>query len=98
MTAKIFSVYDVKAQHFQNPFTDSSVASALRGFSIAVSEPKSVLNMFPDDFALFELGEFDKNSGAIKTHASPVNLGSGRSVLQNAPQTDSARTLSSVDA
>lgn len=80
---KIFSVLDVKAGHFQKPFPDTSVASALRGFAIAVSESKSVLNSFPDDFALFELAEFDVNTGKISPHQSPLNLGTARSVLRS---------------
>lgn len=79
---KLFAVLDVKANHFQKPFADVSTVSALRGFEVAVNESKSVLNQFPDDFALVELGDFDVNSGKISPLSNPLNIGNGRSVLR----------------
>ena len=79
---KIFAILDVKANHFLQPFTDSSTVSALRGFDAAVNEGKSVFSRFPDDFCLCELAHFEQATGEIIPHKSPLNLGSARTVLR----------------
>jgi len=80
---KLFSMYDVKAQSFGQPFAESSTINAIRGFEIAVNDDtKSTLARFPDDFCLMELGDFDQNTGTITVPPHPLNLGSARSVLK----------------
>ncbi|AZL82875.1 nonstructural protein [Apis mellifera associated microvirus 32] len=83
---KLFAIMDIKSQFFLNPFAESGSVAALRGFETAVNEAKSSLHRFPDDFALFELAEFDVRTGVIKVHPSPVNLASARSVLHSQSQ------------
>jgi len=79
---KIFCMYDVKAAHFIQPFSETSTIAALRGFDVAVNEGKSTFARFPDDFCLMELADFDPETGKITPHMSPLNLGSARSVLK----------------
>lgn len=62
---KIFGVFDVKAAHVVKPFFDISTVNAIRGFTLAVNEPNSAYNQFPDDFALVELGSFESSTGAV---------------------------------
>lgn len=80
---KLFAMLDIKANHYLQPFTETSTIAALRGFEVAVNEGKSTFNRFPDDFCLMELADFDQNSGQITPYTSPMNLGSARSVLKN---------------
>jgi len=80
---KLFSMYDTKAQHYIQPFAETSTIAALRGFETAVNESKSTFQRFPDDFCLMELAEFDQNTGQIIPLMTPNNLGSARSVLKN---------------
>lgn len=79
---KIFAMLDVKANHFLQPFPETSTIAALRGFEVAVNEGKSTFSRFPDDFCLMELAEFDQETGKITPYISPNNLGSARSVLK----------------
>lgn len=79
---KIFAMLDVKAQHYLQPFPETSTIAALRGFEVAVNEGKSTFSRFPDDFCLMELADFDQNTGAITPLISPNNLGSARTVLK----------------
>lgn len=81
---KLFSVLDVKAQSFAKPFCDESAVNALRGFSRVVNEGNNPLHDFPDDFCLCEMGDFDPQSGKLSPAASPINLGSARTVLRAA--------------
>jgi len=78
---KIFAMLDIKANHYLQPFPESSTISALRGFDVAVNSKESVFSKFPDDFCLMELADFDQSTGEISPHA-PQNLGSARTVLK----------------
>lgn len=80
---KIFAMYDTKAQHYLQPFPETSTIAALRGFEVAVNEGKSTFARFPDDFCLMELADFDQESGKITPLISPNNLGSARTVLKH---------------
>lgn len=82
---KIFSLLDLKAGSYLTPFIDATTVGALRGFELAVNEGKSTVAKFPDDFCLMELGEFDQQTGKFALHESPLNLGSGRTVLKQPP-------------
>jgi len=81
---KLFAILDIKANHYLKPFTDESTASALRGFETAVNDSQSALSQFPDDFALMELGEFDRQNGIFMQLDHNINLGTGRTVKRSA--------------
>lgn len=77
----LFALCDTKSKIFHKPFIDESVAQAMRGFQILVNDPKSTLvNQFPDDYSLFCVGSFDKETGVLTSKID--NLGSGRTVLR----------------
>lgn len=87
---KIFAMYDRKANNYpMQPFPESSTASALRGFDVAVNQADSIFCRFPDDFELHELATFDKETGFITPHERPQNLGTARTVLKT-PQSQSS--------
>lgn len=66
MEMQIFSVYDSKAQAFQKPFFAPTVEFAIRSFRAAVNAPgDDGLTLFPEDFTLYHVGEFDQLSGAL---------------------------------
>lgn len=82
---KIFCMFDTKAGHYIQPFSETSTIAALRGFEVAVNEGKSTFARFPDDFCLMELADFDQQTGELVPHAHPQNLGTARTVLKNVP-------------
>lgn len=68
MIIKLFAVFDSKAALFGQPFSDQQEGSAIRNFSDAVndaSNPNNMWNRHPEDFSLFQVGEFDNNSGEL---------------------------------
>lgn len=71
---KLFAIRDLKALRFFQPFSDVDSHSAIRGFSIGVNDTKTMFSKFPDDFALYEFGSFDSNTGIFSLHESPVEL------------------------
>lgn len=68
MIVKLFSVFDSKASFFGQPFVDQSEASAIRNFADACadgSNPANLWHKHPEDFSLFQVGEFDNLSGEM---------------------------------
>jgi len=73
MIRSLYSVRDLKAQTFCNPFASLNDATARRDFARAVNDPNSQLCQNPEDFSLALVGTFDDESGEI--HATgPVFL------------------------
>lgn len=70
---KVFSVYDLKACAYLQPFFSGNAGSAIRAFEDAVGDAKSPIAKHPSDYQLFELGTWDDNSGAI-AGILPMNL------------------------
>lgn len=62
---EFYAVYDKKAMCFFPPFTTENNVQAIRGIDEAVNSSGSVLNRYPDDFALYYLGDFDNKKGKI---------------------------------
>lgn len=61
----ICSVYDKKAMTFFPPFTCENKVVAIRSLEGTVNSSGNVINRYPDDFALYTLGDFDEKTGNI---------------------------------
>ena len=59
MIHKIYTVYDHKAECYMKPFYMRSRGEALRSFADTVNTPDHPFNKYPEDFTLFECGEWD---------------------------------------
>ena len=71
---KIIAVMDAKADCFDFPFFQQSIAEAERSFKQIVNDPKSKFWAFPEDFDLYLLGEYDKNTGTVVPLKTPTHL------------------------
>lgn len=65
MKLLMFSIFDVVAKIYSQPFFMPTTGQALRAFGDEVNNPQSTINKHPADFRLFKLGDFDDNSGVI---------------------------------
>lgn len=75
MIKKIFSVYDAKAQAYNDPVFLPNQAIAERSFRIAANDPKSFIGQCPTDYTLFYLGEFDDETGRMELLNTPQAIG-----------------------
>ena len=75
MKLKIFSIYDVKAEAFNTPFFMHTNGQAIRGFTTEASNLESLIGKYPEDYSLFELGEFDDSNASITLLTAPKSLG-----------------------
>lgn len=75
MVNKLFSVHDSVAKTFIQPFAVPSVAIALRHFTNCANDKQTDIGRNPSDFVLYELGEFDSDTGIISVLQPMVNHG-----------------------
>lgn len=68
----LISVFDKKAAVYQEPQSFPNLATALRAYSgIHRQQPNSHLVNFPEDFALYAVGNFDEVSGSVEPVIPP---------------------------
>ena len=82
MKMVICSIRDSAADAYGRPFFLPSVGVAIRSFTDEVnrSSEDNQIYQHPEDFDLFELGEFDDNTGRFVLLDMPKQLALGRMV------------------
>lgn len=81
---KLFAVRDVKADAFGAPMSIATKGLALRSFGDACCSPSSELARFPADYMLYEIGEYEPNSGKLIGHDVPVFVASAVEMIEKA--------------
>lgn len=79
---KMYTVYDSKSESYTNPTCNPARGQALRSFSDAVNSGSGVLSDHPEDFTLFEIGDFDPDSGNITLYDAKVSVVNGLDVKE----------------
>lgn len=72
---KVLTVYDSKAEAFLPPFYMRTTAEALRAFESTCNDPESNMSRYPEDYTLFEIGEWDDNKGQVSMYEAHKSLG-----------------------
>lgn len=62
----MYSVFDKKVGAYAQPFFCTHEQVALRAFASACADKDLTIGKFPEDYALYRLGEFDDASGAVR--------------------------------
>lgn len=75
MKTKMFTVYDSKAQAYMMPFFMNSRGEALRAWQDLCNDEKTQFGKHPEDFTLFEIGEYDQETGKITQTTAFISLG-----------------------
>jgi len=78
----ICTVKDRAADAYGRPMFVPSTGVAIRSFSDEINRNNADNQLYnhPDDFDLYELGEFDDNSGLFSLHEQPKLLSLGKQV------------------
>lgn len=74
MKLKVFALFDSKAAYYGTPFFLQNKMVAMRSFSDLVKDPQSMVSKHPEDFNLYEIGEYDDSTGVMKSEP-PLALG-----------------------
>lgn len=96
MTRKVYSIRDSKSEVFLTPFLDLTHGAAERNFHQLVNDEKSRINIYPDDFDLYYLGEFDDVKGTYYPLQNPELLVKGILLFEKAKRMNPER--SALDA
>ena len=78
----ICTVKDRAADAYGRPMFVPSAGVAIRSFSDEINRNNADNQLYnhPDDFDLYELGEFDDNTGIFTLHEQPKLLSLGKQV------------------
>jgi len=61
----IFAVKDLRADCFLTPWFAKNVPEAMRELTQVARDPKTTLNQFASDFALYQLGSLEQKDGHV---------------------------------
>lgn len=76
MKLLVFSVRDAKAEAFMRPFFAPTRGLAIRSFVDLVNSGNGEpVAKHPEDFCLFQLGEFNELTGQLTELEQPLSLG-----------------------
>lgn len=83
--AKVLVVYDSKSECYGNPFYARATGEAIRSFADEVNreDGQSAVSAHPEDFTLFEIGEYDAELGEVVMYESKKSLGVGTQFLRS---------------
>lgn len=71
---KMYAVKDKKADAYLQPFTTQTDGLAIRMIQGAM-EGENNLSKYPEDFSLYNIGEYSENTGIIIGHQDIVCIG-----------------------
>lgn len=74
MILKMFSIRDTKGEIFNPPYYAKTHGEAERQFKTLTNDPKSTINQYPEDFDLYYLGDYDDQTGKLKSLDTPQHL------------------------
>lgn len=81
MILKCYSVFDKAINSFGRPWYVLARGEAVRTFMDAVGDKESPFNKHPEDYMLFQVGEFDDQKGVF-TQEEPEKVLTALEVLQ----------------
>lgn len=73
MKVKLYSIYDVKAEAFNHPYTAINDQMAMRNVQMELNNEKSIMRQFPADYKLYCVGELEDRDGIIQPE-NPARL------------------------
>lgn len=85
MIRSIYSVYDMKAKTYCNPFVMENDDCAIREFAIAANDVGSQIGRHTFDYCLYRIGSFDYETGVI-TPEQPSSLGVAAGFVVHTPE------------
>jgi hypothetical protein len=88
MILKAFTIYDVKAESYMQPFWKNTTGLALREFQEAANNPDNMIGRYPTDYVIFEIGTFDDTTATMVQYEAKVPLGSAHEFVTPEGQSD----------
>lgn len=83
MKLKVFAIKDRALNAYMQPFFMHTTGQAIRAFTDNINDEKSQAYPHPDDYDLWELGDFEDSTGLFQINAEwtgPVQICMGKQV------------------
>lgn len=71
----IYCVYDEKVKSFGMPFFKPSNPAAIRDFTDLAHDSNTTIGRHPEDYTLYQLGEYNDTEGTLTQYETKNNLG-----------------------
>ena len=81
----VFAVYDRKAEAYGMPIFFAAKGQAVRAFDDQCNQAGSMMNLHPQDYTLYQIGEYTDSDGLMVPLTSPVGFGTGVDYLKQPP-------------
>lgn len=78
---KVCAVRDSAVNAFLRPFYVPALGAAVRGFTDEVNRSDSEMGKHPEDYELFELGEFNEETATFLMLDKPRSLGRAKDFI-----------------
>ncbi len=88
MRHRAFSIFDQKAKAYMTPFYMSEVGMATRAFTDMVNKDDHPMSAHPEDYVLFEVGQFDDVSGQVSAYEGPELVVTALQVVDGVKQAE----------
>lgn len=84
MTQKVYAIRDIKADTFGSPVVVPQLGVLLRDLQRLVNDPQSQhpMSMYPQDFAVYQLGDYDDRKGQLLLLRLPDHVLNVESLVQ----------------
>lgn len=74
MSDRLFAVRDVKVERFFPPFVQTNQLEAQRTFLDMCKDQRTPISAHPEDYTLYEIGTFDRETGVVESIVARVVL------------------------
>jgi len=74
MIQKMYSIRDSKGEIFHPPFFQKTHGEAERTFHKLTNDDKSSMFLYPEDYDLYYIGEYDDNTGKLESLDTPHHI------------------------
>jgi len=81
MILQLYSIYDNKMEIYMPPFPANNARHAMRKCSEIFTQPNSVFLNYPEDFQVWEIGEYDDKTGVIKAFKNIRHLCTAKQII-----------------
>lgn len=71
----MFSIYDCKAEAYMAPQCFHTKGQCIRAFAELANDKSTNVGKYPEDFTLFEVGEYDDSNCGFNLLPTPNSLG-----------------------
>ncbi|QXP08586.1 MAG: nonstructural protein [Arizlama microvirus] len=72
---KVFLFKDAKSLTYGPPFVEQNKGMVIRAIQEQLQQGQAVWAKHPQDFTLFEIGDFDPTTGIVQMHETKVAIG-----------------------